>query len=114
VTLVRVQPLPDDPLKAAADFYAELVPFLAEVLNPQGGALTLALNPADYRHNDWRVAAIRELARVYAPARVNAVAGGSEAAIEAAAAYLEQAEGVTGQYLPLDDAGAGAVLDLRP
>ena len=50
------------------------------------------------------------LAREHAPRRVNGVASDGEPAIAAALTWLEAAEGVTGQYLPLDDEGAGAVV----
>jgi hypothetical protein len=42
--------------------------------------------------------------------RVNVIASDNRAAIDAAVSYLEAAPGVTGQYLPLDDVGAGPVL----
>ena len=66
--------------------------------------------PADYTHRAWRLAVVQGLARELAPRRVNALASDSEAAIAAALAYLEGAAGLTGQYLPLDDAGAGPVV----
>ena len=112
--LLRIDPLPDEALDAAALFHAEVVPFVEVMLGQGFGALTLGLNPADHTHRDWRLAAIRQLARKHAPLRINAVAGASDAALEAAAHYFETAQGVTGQYLPVDDAGAGPVLGLRP
>jgi hypothetical protein len=79
--------------------------------SPEGeGLLVLVFPPADHTHSAWRLAAVESLAREQAPRRVNAVASADEAAIAAALAYLVKAEGVTGQYLPLDSAGAGAVL----
>jgi hypothetical protein len=57
---------------------------------------------------------VQELARAAMPGRVNAVAGDSEAAIAAALRYLNEAPGLTGQYLPLDDAGAGTVIEALP
>ena len=77
---------------------------------PQGEALVLIFLPADHTHRGWRLAAVQALAREYAPFRVNAIASGSEPAIASARAYLERAQGFTGQYLPLDDAGAGLVV----
>ena len=65
---------------------------------------------ADHTHRSWRLAAVQSLAREYAPVRVNAVSSDSETAIAAALAYLERAEGVTGQLLQLDDRGAGVVV----
>jgi hypothetical protein len=106
--LVRVEGLPQAPLDAAAEFHGKWLP----LLNPprSGEDLLLIFPPADHTHRAWRLAAVQELARVAAPRRVNGVATESEQAIAAAAAYLAQALGVTGQYLTLDDAGAGAVL----
>ena len=53
---------------------------------------------------------VQVLARELAPRRVNAIASDSAASIDAALAYLNAADGVTGQYLQLDDAGAGPVV----
>ncbi len=66
--------------------------------------------PADHTHSGWRLAAVQQLARDLAPLRVNAVASADEAAIAAAARYLTQAPGLTGQVLVLDDTGAGPVI----
>ena len=98
--------LPADPLAAAAMFHGDLAPGLAAATQD----LLLVFPPADHTHRGWRLAAVQMLARAAAPRRVNAVASASEPAIASAAHYLEQAPGLTGQYLPLDDAGAGAVL----
>jgi len=70
----------------------------------------LIFPPADHTHRAWRLAAVQELAREAAPLRVNAVASDDPAAIESALAYIENAPGLTGQYLALDDTGAGAVI----
>ncbi|VWX48604.1 Rossmann fold domain-containing protein [Novosphingobium sp. 9U] len=107
--VLRVGALPDEPLAAAAQFHAEVLPRALETL--AGGAdLALVFGPADHTHRDWRLGVVRGLARQHAPLRVNAVAGDDAAAIEAALAYLAQAPGVTGQSLPLDGTGAGAML----
>ena len=76
-----------------------------------GEDLVLIFPSADYTHTAWRLAAVQNLARGAAPARVNAVSGGSAQARAAALAYLGAAEGVTGQVLQLDDAGAGPVVE---
>ena len=76
----------------------------------RGEGLTLIFPPADHTQRAWRLAAVQSLAREYAPIRVNALASDSEAAIAAALAFLESAEGVTGQLLELDDTGAGEVV----
>lgn len=103
--LVRIAGLPDDPLAAAARFHAEVVPML-----PAEGHVLLVFPPADHPHRGWREAAVGALGRAFAPRRINAVASDNEAAIASSLAFLAGAEGLTGQYLPMDDAGAGAVL----
>jgi hypothetical protein len=106
---LQVPPLTDLPSAAAVLFHGEVMGQAAGLLS-QADCLTLIFPPADHTHRAWRLAAVQALAREHAPARINAVAGGSEAAVAAALAYLEAADGLTGQYLPLDDAGAGAVV----
>ena len=129
-----VDGLPEGALEAAAVFHVEWLPQVRAILNPpffgevaarseqapsaslrsapppNGEDLVLIFPPADHTHRGWRLAAVQALAREYAPLRVNAIASGSEPANAAARAYLEQAQGFTGQYLPLDDAGAGPVV----
>lgn len=98
MALVRVGVLPDEPLCAAARFHADFLPQIA----PAGdAALTLVFDPADHTHREWRLAVVQGLARRLAPMRVNAVASADEVAIAAADTYLDNAPGVTGQYLPL-------------
>ncbi|MFM5917864.1 MAG: Rossmann fold domain-containing protein [Novosphingobium sp.] len=106
---LALPPLPDLPSAAAAEFHHAIMPQAAALL-ADAPCLTILFTPADHAHTGWRLAAVQTLAREHAPARVNAVAGTGEAAIAAAIAYLEAADGVTGQYLPLDDAGAGPVV----
>lgn len=103
---VAMPGLPADPLAAAAQFHAMVAPDLAE----SDEDLLLVFPPADHTHRGWRLAAVQMLARSLAPRRVNAVASASAAAILAAERYLAGAPGLTGQYLPLDDEGAGDVL----
>lgn len=102
---LNVSGLPDVPSAAAAVFYGEWLDRAQALL--RGGSLVLVLPPASHEHAGWRLSAVQTLARENAPARVNAVAGDDEAAIAAALAYLAAADGVTGQYLPLDSTGAG-------
>jgi hypothetical protein len=109
MALLRVGPLPEEPLAAAGWFHAEVLPRVRAAL-VAGGDLVLVFGPADHTHRDWRIGAVRGLAREHAPARVNAVASGDEVAIAATVRYLDRAPGVTGQLLPLDGTGAGAVL----
>lgn len=98
--------LPDRPSAAAAAFHSEWLPRVQDAL-AAGEDLLLVFPPADHTHATWRLAAVQVLAREAAPQRINAVASADSAAIDAALAYLGQTGGVTGQYLPLDSAGAG-------
>jgi hypothetical protein len=109
MALLDVGPLPEEPLAAAAKFHLEVLPRAREALATSGN-LVLVFAPADHTHRDWRLGAVRGLAREHALARVNALAGNDPAAIAAAARYLDQAPGVTGQLLPLDGTGAGPML----
>ncbi len=101
--LLRVGELPAEPLEAAAQFYAEVLPRIEAEF---GQDCVLVFPPADHTHRTWRLAAVQELARKHAPRRVNAVVSEDEAAIEAAGRYLASAPGVTGQLLTLDGNGA--------
>lgn len=111
--VLRVAGLPDDALGAAARFHTALAGEAAALLAQGGGPLTLVFPPADHTHRGWREAAVQMLARAHAPARVNAVATADEAALAAALRYLAAAPGLTGQYLPLDGAGAQSMLPPR-
>lgn len=106
--------LPDRPSDAAAAFHGAWLPQAASMLDPSrdGENLTIVFPGGDHTHTAWRLAAVQSLARESAPARINAVASSDPAAIDAALAYLAGADGVTGQYLPLDSAGAGPVIPL--
>jgi hypothetical protein len=110
MTLVRIAKLPGEPLSAAAEFHARELPRIRSELKVAPDHLTLVFAPADHSHRGWRLAAMQELARQYAPLRVNGIESDEEVAIAAAAAYLVGAKGVTGQLLALDGNGAGAVL----
>lgn len=112
--LFRVGPLPEEALAASAAFHSGVLPDLRNVLaETPSEALTLVFAPADHTHRAWRLAVVQGLAREYAPLRVNAMAADSDPAIAAAARYLNAAEGVTGQLLPLDGNGAGEVLSCK-
>jgi hypothetical protein len=111
--VLTIRGLSGNPLEAAAYFYAEVLPgirrdyaYLPEI------NLIIVFDPAGHEHRAWRLAVVQELAREYAPSRVNALASGDEAAIAAAERYLGAAQGVTGQLLVLDSIGAGEVLSL--
>ncbi|MFM5948982.1 MAG: Rossmann fold domain-containing protein [Novosphingobium sp.] len=105
---IDVTGLPDLPSAAAAVFHREWLGRAQAALNGDDVALVFA--PADHTHSGWRLAAVQMLAREHAPRRVNAVASADPAGIAAALEYLGAADGITGQYLPLDSAGAGAVV----
>lgn len=103
--------LPDMPLEAAAEFHQMVMPVIRAALITAPPLLTLVFTPEDHAHRGWRLATVQELAREFAPTtRVNAVEGDDEAAIAAAVAYLDTAEGVTGQVLMLDSNGVGQLL----
>lgn len=110
MALLRLGPLPDEPLAAAAAFHTDQLPAIRDALTGGDEALTLVFAPADHTHAAWRLAAVQSLARAHAPRRVNAVCGGDERGVAAAEAYLARAEGVTGQLLMLCGTGAGPVL----
>jgi hypothetical protein len=111
--VLLVTGLPDQALAAAAAFHAEWLGQARDVLASGSHAL-LAFSPADHTHRAWRLAAIQGLAREFAPQRVNGVASKMLAAVASAQAYLDLAPGLTGQYLMLDDAGAGDVVSPAP
>lgn len=100
---LRIEGLPERSLEAAALFHAEWLPKALALLSraPPGPDLVIVLPRADHSHRHWRLAAIQGLAREAAPARVNAVAGGDEAAVSEAIAWLADAPGITGQVLEL-------------
>ena len=116
MALLRVPVLPQGALAASAEFHARVLPDVLAELASEPGHVTLVFPNADYSHRGWRLAAVQGLAREHAPARlrVNAIESDDEVAIAAAAAYLAGADGVTGQLLPLDGAGAGEVIASAP
>jgi len=109
--LFRVTGLPDEPLAAAAHFHSRILPDVLARFGPPHPehGIVLAFPQADHTHRAWRLAVIQGLAREHAPSRVNAVAGGTEAAIAATLEWLARAPGVTGQYWSLDAGRAGRV-----
>ncbi len=112
--IFAVDGLPQAPLAAAAQFHAQHVPLIEAGAAASEDCLTLTFPAADHTHRGWRLAAVQLLARAVAPHRINAVSGGSPAAVDAAAEYFQRAPGLTGQLISLDDSGAGAVLPLQP
>jgi hypothetical protein len=108
--LLHLGPLGDDALEAAADFHARLLPSIEMTLLGGADPLTLVFLPAHRDHRAWRLAAVQGLARRFAPSRINAVESDEPEAIAAAARWLGDAAGVTGQLLPLNGTGAVGVL----
>ncbi len=101
--VLEVTDLPMTPLEASRAFYTNHIDDACAVL--EDGAtqvLTIQLPPAGKDHDDWRRALARDLARQYAPLRVNVI-GASEKDAAELLDYLLRAPGVTGQYLPADD-----------
>ena len=105
--VVEIEGLPHAALDAAAVFHAEHLQRARAALAGKVDALALVFPEADYDHAPWRKAMVADLARAAAPKRVNAVAGSDREAIGATLEWLEQAEGITGQLLAVDGAGAG-------
>jgi hypothetical protein len=105
--VIRVEGLPGAALDAAGVFHAEHLQRARAALAGKVDALALVFPEAAYDHAPWRKAVVADLARAAAPKRVNAVAGSDLAAIEMTLEWLEEAEGITGQLLPVDGTGAG-------
>ena len=98
--VVHIETLPETSLDAASEFAARWLPTLREQINAKD-TYVLVLPEADENHTGWRRAVIRDLARAYAPARVNMVGGTGADSLQATLLYLSRANGLTGQYLPL-------------
>ena len=109
MVLLRADGLPEGALEAAAQFHAQVLPQVRAAL-AAGEDVVLVFPAADHTHKGWRLAAVQQLARDFAPIRVNALAIADEAAVASAVAYLAEAPGVTGQLLALDGNGTGEVL----
>ncbi|MFV0644380.1 MAG: Rossmann fold domain-containing protein [Sphingomonadaceae bacterium] len=106
--LLRIDELPDAAMGAATDYYRvwqEKVTHLLDTLSDEQAdkqdSLVIIMAPAGYDHDDWRRAIVRDLARVYAPLRINLVAGDDGPALDQTLSYLARAPGITGQYLQL-------------
>jgi hypothetical protein len=96
----HIETLPEAPLAASETFFADHLPHAKALIAEKAcSALAIIVPGADPDHDDWRRGVVRDLARQYAPKRVNMVGGDSAAANEAMLAYLRNAPGVTGQYL---------------
>ncbi|WP_379547476.1 Rossmann fold domain-containing protein [Qipengyuania sp. DSG2-2] len=105
--VIETGELPSGALEAAAVFHETIAARVAQAAQDGASDVVLALPAAPYDHTDWRRTAARDLARAHAPVRVNVIGGGDAQARAATTAYLAGAHGITGQYLPLDNNGAG-------
>jgi short chain dehydrogenase-like protein len=104
--------LPEHPLDAAAEFYAQIVPLVrADFETFPAFNVTIVFDTAGHEHRSWRLAVIQELAREVAPeGRVNGVvAEGAEVptalqtgSLSETIAWLQGAPGITGQLLAVD------------
>lgn len=108
--LLRLGPLSEDALEAAAYFHEHLLPSIEMTVLAGADPLTLVFLPAGQEHRAWRLAAVQGLARRFAPSRINALESDDRDAIASAQRWLDGAGGVTGQLFPLDSTGAGGVL----
>lgn len=99
---LHINTLPDNALDAASEFTLHWLPRIRESIESKQ-SLVIIVPAAASDHTDWRRAAVRDLARAYAPVRVNMISGGIAEAQAATLNYLDGAGGVTGQYLPLAD-----------
>lgn len=97
-----VENLAPAPLDAAAQFHAEHLPQIRAAAKTGRGVAVLFPKTIDHTHRAWRLAAVQELAREAAPACINALEGGSPAAIDVALEYLAGAPAITGQLMALD------------
>lgn len=92
--------LPLASLDASAAFFADHLDKVRGILgDDETSALAIVLPHAGADHDDWRCALALDLAREYAPKRVNIVRASDPSSAEPLLAYLRDAPGVTGQYL---------------
>jgi hypothetical protein len=106
--VLRIESLPSNALDAAQEFHMVWLAQARALLESGPISLAIVLPPAAYDHADWRRAAARDLARAASPIRVNLIASDGTAATDSVLGYLQNAPGVTGQFLPLDSSGAGS------
>lgn len=99
---LHIKTLPDKALDAASEFTLQWLPKIRESIESKQ-SLVIIVPASASDHTDWRRAVVRDLARAYAPVRVNMISGGTAEARAATLNYLDGAGGVTGQYLPLAD-----------
>ncbi len=102
--VLSIARLPESSLVAAATFMADYLEEARALLSDDAVVtLVVALPAAGPEHKDWRTAIARDLAREYAPKRVNVAAGAPGKSLEEVLAYLGNAPGVTGHYVEAHD-----------
>ncbi|GAB5347856.1 Rossmann fold domain-containing protein [Alteriqipengyuania sp. 357] len=100
--MIRVEPLPEPALDAAAAFHAGYVEQVRSAAAHSEFVMVL-MQPAPFDHADWRRAAARDLARAHPDNCINIVAGLEGGAMARMVEFLARAPAITGQYLPLAD-----------
>lgn len=103
---MRIGPLPEAALDAAASFHREYTQAARDALE-QADALALVFAETRHDHSAWRRAIVADLAREAAPRRVNGVEGGDEDAVAATLDWLANAAGITGQLFAVEGTNAG-------
>lgn len=98
---LRFDDVPSSPISAAGRFYADHLPIISSHLASTKGDLAVILPAARPKHDHWRRAAARDLAREHAPARVNIIGGGDADEVEQSVRFLKDTHGITGQYIAL-------------
>ncbi|MEM6827635.1 MAG: Rossmann fold domain-containing protein [Pseudomonadota bacterium] len=93
-----------NPLEAHAAFMQIDLASVKSELEVDGvSSLTVVLPPAPSEHDAWRQAIAGDLAREYAPKRVNIAAGKKGEALDTVLTFLRDAPGVTGHYVQAHD-----------
>ena len=103
--IVRVGPLPEPALEAAAAFHGRWAEKVRSAAAAGSEYVVVTMHPAPFDHADWRRAAARDLARAHPDHCINIVAGSDGGAIARMAEFLGRAPAITGQYLPLAETG---------
>ena len=99
-SLLIVETLPASSLEASAAFIKKHLKSVSEGLaDDEVSDFVIVLPGASPDQDDWRKAIALDLAREFAPKRINIVSTNDTDAVGKTLAYLRDAKGVTGQYL---------------